>query len=118
MPTALPAPLAQLVLDLADRRHGHGTLGRTPDHPWLIPGLSAGEPISASHLTISLNKLGIRARPARNTTLIALTAELSPVVLARLLGLNINSAERWSVEAAAARTTYATKLALRPSRVG
>ncbi|WP_413098187.1 hypothetical protein [Streptomyces sp. Inha503] len=113
VPTALPDPLAQLVLDLADRRHGHGTLRRTPDHPWLIPGLSAGEPISASRLTISLNKLGIRARPARNTTLIELTAALPPVVLARLLGLNINSAERWSAEAAANRTTYATDLARR-----
>ncbi|WP_445520819.1 hypothetical protein [Streptomyces sp. NEAU-174] len=116
VPTALPDPLAQLVLDLADRRHGHGTLGRRPDHPWLVPGLSAGEPISASRLTISLNKLGIRARPARNTTLIELTAELPPVVLARLLGLNINSAERWSAEAAANRTTYATDLARRPGR--
>ncbi|GAA3367100.1 hypothetical protein GCM10017744_077880 [Streptomyces antimycoticus] len=109
-----PPPLAKLVLDLVGRRHGHGTLGRSPDHPWLIPGLSAGEPISAARLTISLNKLGIRARPARNTTLIELTVDLPPVVLARLLGLNINSAERWAAEAAASRTTYATALARRP----
>ncbi|MER5281086.1 hypothetical protein ABT025_35895 [Streptomyces sp. NPDC002809] len=114
-PSALPGPLAELVVTLAERRHGHGTLGRTPDHPWLIPGRDAGQPISASALPLALNQLGIRARPARNTTLIELTAELPPSVVARLLGLNINSAERWSTEAAG-QATYAIDLARRPLR--
>ncbi|MGW7131315.1 hypothetical protein ACWGIA_23675 [Streptomyces bobili] len=40
-----------------------------------------------------LTALGIRARPARNTTLMELSAELPAVVLSRLLGLHISRAE-------------------------
>ncbi|ANP51892.1 hypothetical protein J2Z21_009398 [Streptomyces griseochromogenes] len=61
-----------------------------------------------------LNQLGIRARPARNTALFELAAELPPVVLARLLGLNITSAERWASEASASTASYASELHGRP----
>ncbi|MFE7213479.1 hypothetical protein ACFU93_26500 [Streptomyces sp. NPDC057611] len=76
--TALPEPLDRLVLGLAARRHGRGALSHTPEHPWLIPGQAAGQPISTHRLTAQLNQPGIRARPARSTTLVELAAKLPP----------------------------------------
>ncbi|WP_331732508.1 hypothetical protein OG592_41850 (plasmid) [Streptomyces avidinii] len=112
-PTVLPTPLDHLVLGLAAQRHGRGVLGRTDDHRWLIPGQTAGEPITVQPLVQRLNQLGIRARPARNTTLMELAAELPAAVISRLLGLSITSAEHWTAEAAAGRIHYAADLAQR-----
>jgi hypothetical protein len=68
---------------------------------------------SAQHLTRRLDAIGIRARPARNTGLNELAAELPAVVLARPLGLNITSAARWATRAAASNADYAATVASR-----
>lgn len=86
-PLELPTPLDQLVLDLVDRRHGSAVVGRTHDLTWLLPGGAPGHPISARQLMRRLQKLGIRARHVRNTTLMDLAAQLPASVLADLLGL-------------------------------
>jgi len=52
-------------------------------------------------------KLGIEPRPARNTALLQLGAELPSLVLADLLGVHINTAERWNAAAGARWTNYA-----------
>ncbi|MET7621959.1 hypothetical protein [Streptomyces sp. NPDC005408] len=72
--------------------------------------------MSSSQLMRKLTALGIRARPARNTTLIELSAELPAVVLSRLLGLHINRAEKWTKEAGSARAAYAAELSRRRLR--
>lgn len=57
-----------------------------------------------------LTGVGIRARPARNTTSMELAAELPAAVLSRLLGLNIDRAEKWTKEAGSTRAEYAAEL--------
>lgn len=110
VPIILPNPLDELVLGLAAHRHGYGVLGRTGDHPWLFPGSTAGQPITGETLVRRLNRLGIRARPARNTTLMEFAAELPAAVISRLLGLSTTAAQHWITEAAASRTYYAADL--------
>ncbi|MEU2865133.1 hypothetical protein ACIQWL_51280 [Streptomyces mirabilis] len=112
-PTDLPPPLDDLVLELVRQRHGNSTLGRSDDHPWLFPGTAGGQPISSRQLMRKLTALGIRARPARNTTLMELSAELPAVVLSRLLGLHISRAEKWTREAGSTRADYAAELSHR-----
>ncbi|MFC8536806.1 hypothetical protein ACFUJY_23205 [Streptomyces sp. NPDC057249] len=113
VPTELPPPLDGLVLELVDKRHGYSVLGRTNDHPWLIPGSGAGQPIGAAQLGVLLKRLGIRARPARNSALMDIAAELPAAALNRLLGLHINSATRWTRDAGSPRAGYAAELARR-----
>ncbi|AEM85953.1 hypothetical protein Strvi_6551 [Streptomyces violaceusniger Tu 4113] len=57
--------------------------------------------------------LGMRARPARNTTLMELSAELPAIVLSRLLGIHISRAEKWTKEAGSIRAGYAAELSRR-----
>ncbi|MEV8597336.1 hypothetical protein [Streptomyces sp. NPDC052012] len=114
-PIDLPPPLDSLVLELVQQRYGYSTLGRSEDHPWLFPGTAGGQPISSRQLMRKLTALGIKARPARNTTLMDLSAELPAVVLSRLLGLHINRAERWTKEVRSARADYAAALSRRSS---
>ncbi|MFF1306064.1 hypothetical protein [Streptomyces sp. NPDC058307] len=80
VPAVLLTPLDRLILELAGRRHDHGTHSNTNQSPWLIAGNYAGQPISAQHLTRCHNEIGICARPARNTTVNELAAELPVVV--------------------------------------
>ncbi|MFJ2967542.1 hypothetical protein ACIPIC_35285 [Streptomyces collinus] len=101
------------MLELVQQRHGYSTLGRSDDHPWLFPGTAGGQPISSRQLMRKLTALGIKARPARNTTLMDLSAELPAVVLSRLLGLHINRAEKWTKEAGSTRADYAAELSRR-----
>jgi hypothetical protein len=112
-PTVPPPPLDVLVMELVQQRHGCSTLGRRDDHPWLFPGTIAGQPISSRQLMRKLTALGIRARPARNATLMELSAELPAIVLSRLLGLHISGAEKWTKEAGATRADYAAELSRR-----
>jgi hypothetical protein len=112
-PTDLPPPLDALVLELVQQRHGYSTLGRSDDHPWLFPGTAGGQPISSRQLMRELTALGIKARPARNTTLMDLSAELPAVVLSRLLGLHISRAEKWTKEAGSTRADYAAEFSRR-----
>lgn len=66
-----------------------------------------------------LTVMGIKARPARNTTLMELSSELPAVVLSSLLGLHISRAEKWTKETGSTRVDYAAELsrrqAFRPS---
>ncbi|MFD7379722.1 hypothetical protein ACFY13_49105 [Streptomyces mirabilis] len=112
-PTDLPPPLDSLVLELVQQRHGYSALGRSEDHPWLFLGTAGGQPISSRQVMRKLTALGIKARPARNTTLMDLSAELPAVVLSRLLGLHINRAEKWTKEAGSTRADYAAELSRR-----
>jgi hypothetical protein len=113
VPAVLPPPLDDLIRTLLTRRHGHAVIGRTDDNPWLFPGEQAGQPMSARHAMRRLQAFDTRARPARNTTLMELAAELPAVVLSRLLGLSINSATKWTRGSTGHRAAYAATVARR-----
>jgi hypothetical protein len=74
---------------------------------WLFPGRRPGHPMSPTTMSTRLRNLGIEPRAARNTALLQLGAELPSLVLADLLGVHINTAERWNAAAGARWTNYA-----------
>lgn len=114
-PVSLPPPLDALIKELRDHRRAHTLLGHA-DVPWLFPGGRAGGPLDATSLMRRLQAYGIRARPARNTTLMDLANQLPAVVISRLLGLHIDTATRWSAEAGNTRADYAAQLVAQPNR--
>jgi hypothetical protein len=61
-----------------------------------------------------LRRLGIRAKPARNTAMMSLAAALPGIVLSRLLGLHPATASKWTGVTGAPRSAYAASLARRP----
>jgi hypothetical protein len=96
----LPPRLADLVRQLAqhdpDRRRPIPERSDAP-RTWLFPGGTPGRHADPGRLTKLLhNQLGIIVRPARNSALSAMAADLPAPVLAELLGVHLTTAERWA----------------------
>lgn len=117
-PVRLPPPVDHLVIQLRERRHGYAVVGRVTDNRWLFPGGRPGRPLTSSQLLRRMTALGIQARPARNSTLMDLAAQLPAVVLARLLGVAVPTATRWTGVAGAPQAEYAANLARRTNERG
>ena len=79
----VPAPLAGLIGQLADRRRNVTGAGH-PDSDWLFPGGRAGQPIEPDQLALRLNRHGV-TRAARTAALDALLVTVPAPVLAKLL---------------------------------
>ncbi|WP_371792243.1 hypothetical protein OG285_24920 [Streptomyces sp. NBC_01471] len=98
-PVLLPPPLAEIVQRLAtaepfSRRPIIRDLA--PGSGLLFPGARPGASMDHGRLTHQLNALGIRVRPARNSALCSMAADLPASVIADLLGLHITTAVRWA----------------------
>jgi len=64
---------------------------------WLFPGVVPGEPLSGQAIGDFLQRhVGVTSRATRQAALIAFAAELPPAVLADLLGLTVQTAQRWA----------------------
>ncbi|MEV0899998.1 hypothetical protein [Actinoplanes sp. NPDC049802] len=113
-PIRLPPPLDSLVDKLVQRRSGHIAIGRSAPNSWLFPGAAPGRPLSAARLNARLQQHGIPVRLGRNTALIDLAAQLPAAVLSQLLGLHLQTATNWTVEAGNTRLRYAAAVAVQP----
>ena len=117
-PVRLPPPLDRLVGDLVQRRAGWGSIGRSVGNPWLFPGVTPGQPLSAPRLGARLKRLGITARLCRNTAMMDLAVQLPAAVLSQMLGLHRNTATDWTIEAGNTRLRYAAAIASTRSPAG
>jgi hypothetical protein len=79
----------------------------------LFPGGQPGRPISTERLKLRLNRLGIRPNQARSTALFQLATEIPAAILARTLGISVNSAVRWQQISAGDWTGYAADVSSR-----
>lgn len=61
-----------------------------------------------------LNQLGIRPNQARSTALFQLATEIPAAILARTLGISVNSAVRWQQISAGDWASYAADVSNRP----
>jgi hypothetical protein len=84
------------VRQLRDQDEPRWTLGRlgTPV-PWLFPGQSPARAAVDVLFCVRLHRYGIDAHAGRNTTRLALAAELPAAVLADLTRISVSTAERW-----------------------
>ena len=113
-PIDLPKPLARLLDRLvATPRSYVGIRAPTPS-PWLFPGGTPGQPLTASHLGVRLNRLGIDARAGRRAALTHLASQLPAAVLADLLHITPGTAVRWVNNAGGDWSRYAAALATEP----
>ena len=113
MPVEIPSPLDSLVRRLLARRHGRAAVGRTSDHPWLLPGGAPAHPISTAQLKVRLAAVGIHGRSGRNTALMDLAVKLPPVALSRLLGIHISTAGTWAERAGGSYAAHAAQVSRR-----
>lgn len=81
-PVPVPAPLSDLLTELADRQHA--TRPGRPTGEWLFPGRIPGQAIEPDQLVERLNRLGI-TRAARTAALNALLRQVPSPVLAKVL---------------------------------
>lgn len=105
-PVTIPEPLAQLLLSLPEpRRRGLAAAVVDPSD-WLFPGNRPGEHVHPDTINRRLRQHGIQPRAYRNTALLYLVTVTPTPVLADLLGLHANTAEKWRSAAAARWSSY------------
>jgi hypothetical protein len=102
----LPPPLGELIQRLPEQTPAGMARNLVDGDRWLFPGRRPGHPMSSTTMSTRLRNLGIEPRAARNTALLQLGAELPSLVLADLLGVHINTAERWNAAAGARWAGY------------
>jgi hypothetical protein len=112
-PIRLPDPVDELARTVVATRKGHATIGAATPSRWLFPGGQPGRPISTERLKPRLNRLGIRPNQARSTALFQLATETPAAILARTLGISVNSAVRWQQISAGDWTGYAADVSSR-----
>lgn len=104
-PLDLVPPLADLLRQLPIHKP-FGAARELADARWLFPGKSAGRPRHSASLMRSLNRQGIPSRTSRNTALYYLAGTVPPAVIASILGIHPNTAQRWAEQAGANWLTY------------
>lgn len=109
-PISLPPMVGDLVLQLlAEQRRATAS-----DHEaWLYPAARLGQPLAPRELLGRLRALGISPTLGRNTALMEMTAEMPAAVIARLLGISLDRATRWTYDAGNTRPGYAREVARR-----
>lgn len=99
-PLPLPGPVAQLARELVTSAHTRpmGLFNRPDGAPlWLFDGAHPGKSLRPDTITTRIAAaLGVPIRPARNAALCALAQDIPAPVLAQVLGLGVEAAERWS----------------------
>jgi hypothetical protein len=114
-PIQLPDPIDDLARTVVTTRKGHATIDATGPSRWLFPGGPPGRPISTERLKLRLKRLVIRPSQTRSTALFQLATEIPAAILARTLGISVNSAVRWQQISAGDWTSYAADLSRRPT---
>ncbi|GGQ56220.1 hypothetical protein GCM10010166_27090 [Couchioplanes caeruleus subsp. azureus] len=95
-PVVLPPSLAQLI-----ETHIH-TAAAAPHHRagsanhYLLPGQSPGQPRNPAGLADAMRRFDLPARAARNTAMMQALADLPPIVIADLFGMNPGTVHRWA----------------------
>ncbi len=101
-PIKLPIALGSLLRQLL---HAAPT-GFHDDNTWLFKGQRAGRHLTTAALRLPLTKRDINVRAVKNVALLNLARDLSPSVLADLLGIFVYAAERWSAHSGHDWTDY------------
>jgi integrase len=96
----MPAPLCDHFRDLlAQRRPESGKARLLNDSGWVFPGVNPGRPITQGGLGKRLNRHGVRPGHHRLVALYQLAAEMPATIVADLLGIGYETANRWAAVA-------------------
>ncbi|MCQ6270608.1 hypothetical protein M8J71_08975 [Pseudarthrobacter sp. R1] len=106
-PLHLPDEIAAIALEARANRTAPRLFRPTTDPTWLLPGTRHDHPLTTQALIGQLRALGIEPNPHRTAALGTLAQTLPPAILARLTGLSMSNAVRWSTTVAASNARYA-----------
>lgn len=87
-PVVLPPKLARLIDDHLEEGSRHSNEATS----YLLPGRAPGRPRNPAGLSDKLKRYGLPARAARNTAMMQALADLPPVVLSDLIGIQPRTA--------------------------
>lgn len=110
-PLELPPAIGKVASQALATRDATRMFGPVEDHKWLISGTRPGYPLAPVSLAVRLKSLGILPSHARAGALSSLSGQLPPVIVARLTGLEISAAIRWSAAVSTSNARYAGLLA-------
>lgn len=94
-PVEVPSPLDKHLRHLLDQRRPRVAAG-IPDQGWLFPGGAPGQPIHESVLSKRLQRIGVQPGIDRHGALVQLCGQLPAAVVSDLLGVSVQTAERWA----------------------
>ncbi|MDP9934553.1 hypothetical protein J2T11_000893 [Paenarthrobacter nicotinovorans] len=106
-PLHLPDEIAAIALEAKANRTAPRMFRPTTESTWLLPGARHGRPLTSTALIRQLRALGIEPNLHRNAAMGTLAQTLPPAILARLTGLSMTNAIRWSTAVAASNARYA-----------
>ncbi|MEU0650491.1 hypothetical protein [Streptomyces umbrinus] len=111
-PVLLPPTLARLIEQQIANPVTRSMLQPAPGSgpAFLFPGPLAHQPRRPQGLAMQLLELGLPTLAAHNTAMIAIAADLPPIVTSDLFGVHVNTAVEWSI---LAQDNWADHLAAR-----
>lgn len=112
-PLLLPASVGQLARAAVTDRTAPRLFNPVNDTQWLFPGSRPGQALTAAALIKRLRAVGVPPGSARTGALAGLAQEVPPAILARLVGMSVPNAIRWSQAVSATNARYAS-LAQKP----
>ncbi|MGO4460575.1 hypothetical protein AB4039_25330 [Streptomyces sp. M-16] len=97
-PVILPPTLGRLIEEQIDHLSGTSAHRRqiADELSYLLPGQSPGCPRNPLGLADTLRRHDLPARAARNTAMIEAIADIPPIVMADLFGIQPHTANRWA----------------------
>ncbi|WP_188814048.1 hypothetical protein [Pseudarthrobacter polychromogenes] len=105
-PLLLPSRVGELARKVLLDRSAPRLFGTVSDAQWLFPGSRPGQPLTAAALIKRLRAAGVQPATARTGALGELAQDVPPVVLARLTGISVANAIRWSEAVSASNARY------------
>lgn len=94
-PIELPSPLDEHVRQLLSVRRPR-VAADIADHGWLFPGGAPGQPINPGGLSRRLRRIGVQPSAHRHSALVQLCAQLPAAVVSDLIGVSVQTAQRWA----------------------
>ncbi|MEV4427130.1 hypothetical protein AB0K23_17435 [Streptomyces sp. NPDC049602] len=111
VPAEIPAPLDDLIRQLAERRNGRAVTIPIEKPKWLFHSTYPGQPMDPHILGRRLKAIGVPPQLARHASLMDITSELPAVVISRLLGFHRTTSDNWTRESQGFGAEYAADIA-------
>lgn len=115
VPLLLPERVGALARATMNDRSALRLFTPVTDERWLFPGSRPGQHLTSAALIKQLWTIGVPPGSARTSALGGLAQDLPPAILARLTGISVGTAIRWTESVSASNARYASVALARPA---
>ncbi|OIK08129.1 hypothetical protein BIV23_00930 [Streptomyces monashensis] len=113
VPVEIPAPLDDLIRQLAKRRNGRAATVPLEEPKWLFHSIYPGQPMDPHTLGRRLKAIGVPSQLARHAALMDSASELPAFVISRLLGFHQSTGDNWTRKSQGFGADYAADISRR-----